>query len=246
MADTTTKSIAARVPMDVYVKIITEAAERRQTVSDYVIMRLFPTGGNTGQNMADNTTEKDKMIASLQKQVKELQNAQKSVVPTTDSKELVKAQKEVEKLNQKVAEQLTSIRSKNGLVVSKDQTINDLTGQLKKANAKIDSLESGVKSNDILRKSEATMNTSYLRKIEKLDKEIILLRSNVDSLTKDVTRSKKLVEEKEALLSEIKKINESVKKELKDYNKRNSTFLGGDPIGEEFMSKISGLLTNNF
>jgi len=246
MADTTTKSIAARVPMDVYVKIITEAAERRQTVSDYVIMRLFSTDGNTGQNTAENTTEKDKTIASLQKQVKELQNAQKEAGTATDNKELVKAQKEIEKLNQKLAEQLTSIRSKNGIVVNRDQEIREkgkritvLESELKTMATKLEASQSNSKSQDLI-------NTSQEKTIERLKRDIERLKSEVDSLKKDVIKNKKLADDKEKLLSLVKTTNESIKKELEDYNERNSSFFGGEPIGEEFMAEISDLLTKHF
>lgn len=246
MADTTTKSIAARVPMDVYVKIITEAAERRQTVSDYVIMRLFSTDGNTGQNTAENTTEKDKTIASLQKQVKELQNAQKGAGTATDSKELVKAHKEIEKLNQKVAEQLTSIRSKNGIAVNRDQELREkdkqitaLESQLKTMVVKLEASQSSSKSREIL-------NTSQEKTIERLKKDIEKLKLEVDSLKKDITKNKKLADDKEKLLSLVKTTNESIKEELEGYNKRNSSFFAGEPIGEEFMTKVSDLLTKYF
>jgi DNA repair exonuclease SbcCD ATPase subunit len=254
MADTSTKSIATRVPIDTYIKIVKDASDRKMTLSDYLFIRLLNEGDQSGPN---SDPEKGKMIESLQKQIKELQNAQKGTGNTTDSKELAKARKEIKKLEEKVAEQLTSIRSKNGTVVNRDQIIRDyqkeiknLASQLQMMSSKLEGVDSDYKlklaSANSNYKSLEVLSSAKQKEIERLKKDVEKLKLEADGLKADVTRYKKLADTKDLVLNQVSKTNQSIKQELEDYNDRNRGFFSGDPIGEEFMEKISGLLTKHF
>lgn len=72
--DIDTKSVASRLPMSVYIKLLSEASTKKMTLSAYVGDILSSPGENLKLGGTISFEEKEKLISSLYNRIKILEN----------------------------------------------------------------------------------------------------------------------------------------------------------------------------
>lgn len=226
MADTLTKSVAARVPMDTYVDIIKKAADLRMTVSDYLIMKLFE---NSKSVDSDTYKEKDQIIDILKKQIKDLESS------------LIKAQEaniKAQQINQAQPGKLPSSKNDSKVIEkmkAQEDLIKSLESELKVLRKQEAKLEDKVKSQD-------TQVRSLRTKLQHRDQKYNEQFEEIKQLKFELSSVKEQAEISNEIISELTATNEIVYKELEGFNERNTNFFGNEPIGDEFLVKIKRLL----
>lgn len=101
-SDISTKAIACRVPMQDYIKFLTEASNKGMSISEWLLMKVYSGQSIKGEQKASKSTvaAKEKEIDKLQKQIAEL----------TKEKEEMKRQKQAqEERYQTLEEQLHNL-----------------------------------------------------------------------------------------------------------------------------------------
>lgn len=225
MADTITKSVAARVPMDTYIEIIKTAAELKMTISDYLIMKLFQE--SKSEQLQQDLAEKEKAISQIKSELAEIQKEKKKL-------EIVKANSAIgsKEKDTKVKEQATKItnlatenislkaeiaRLQKGNITSNasmNTSLNNLTTQLKQSEASLKITRKDL--NDVMDK-----NTTLCLELNKVKKEV-----------KDLSTQ----------LAMKMKSGSEVCSILEAYNKEHKGLFGDVPVGDVTMNKIKKLL----
>lgn len=225
MADTITKSVAARVPMDTYIEIIKTAAELRMTVSDYLIMKLFQESKN--EQLQQSLAEKEKAIIQVNSKLSEIKKEKDRI-----EKDSIKSASLSKGNESKVREQATRITALTDDIASLNGVIADFRQRSTSSNSSMNASLSKLTTQ--LKESEATLKSTC--------RDLNSVRDLNVTLTLDINKAEKEVKRLSALVLEKNKSSNEVYKMLETYNKDNEGFFSGPPIGDVTMEKVKKLL----
>ena len=225
MADTITKSVAARVPMDTYIDIIRTAAELRMTVSDYLIMKLFQESKN--EQLQQTLAEKDIAISQINSKLSEIKKEKDRL-----EREIAKSASLSKGTESKVKEQVAEITA----LTDENTSMKGVIADLRERNTS----------------SNTSMNTSLEQlkiKLRESEASVISTRKDYNNvldintrLSLELNKANKQVKDLTAFMKAKDSSAKEVYKMLETYNKDNEGFFSGPPIGDTTMEKVKKML----